>query len=164
MRVEYLGRSGADMTERVVEPYLLRGVGSDWYLESYDRTAAGERTFRVDRIRAAEPLPETFEPRDGLEVQAEQRAPRGRSGTASVWFAPEVAARETEALPSSSPLIDGAALATISYGSERWLATEILKHRGNAVLIGPEHLRAVVATRATELRQLATERLDTPAR
>ena len=81
-----------------------------------------------------------------------------------MWFAPEIAARETETLPSSSPLIDGAALATISYGSERWLATEILKHRGNAVLIGPEQLRAVVATRATELRQLATERLDAPAR
>ena len=38
VRIEYLGQSGSDMTERVVEPYLLRGVGSDWYLESYDRT------------------------------------------------------------------------------------------------------------------------------
>jgi proteasome accessory factor C len=166
VRIEYLGQSGSDMTERVVEPYLLRGVGSDWYLESYDRTKDGERTFRVDRIRAAEPLPDTFEARAGLEVQAEQRAPRGRSGTASVWFAPEIAARETETLPasSSSPLIDGAALATISYGSERWLATEILKHRGSAVLISPEPLRAVVATRAAELRELATGRLDRSAR
>ncbi len=165
LRVSYLGRSGDGITERVVEPYLLRGVGSDWYVESYDRSADGERTFRVDRMQAVTTLAESFTPREGLEVLAENRAPRGRSGTASIWFSRAIAPRETENLPSSSPLRDGAALATISYGSERWLATEVLKHRGDAVLIAPAHLRAVVATRAAELAEaLHAGRANTAAR
>jgi proteasome accessory factor BC len=159
VEIEYLGRAGGDVKTRLVEPYLLRGVGSDWYVESWDRGADGERTFRVDRIRSAAALGESFTPRDGLAVLASDRTPRGRSGTASIWFAPSIAAREAESLPNASALADGAVLATVSYGSERWLATEVLKHRGNAILIQPEALRAMVARHAADLRAaLETER------
>jgi proteasome accessory factor C len=151
VEIEYLSRTGDDVRGRTIEPYLLRGVGSDWYLESYDITSDGERTFRVDRIRSATALGTTFARRSGLTVVESDRSPRGRSGTVSVWFSPEIAPREAENLPTSSPLRDGSALTTISYGSERWLATEILKHRGAAVLIEPEALRAMVARRAAEL-------------
>jgi predicted DNA-binding transcriptional regulator YafY len=154
VKIEYLARSGDDITERTIEPYLLRGVGSDWYVESYDRTADGERTFRVDRIRAATAQPETFRERQGLDILERDRSPRGRSSTVSVWFAPEIALRETEALASASALADGAALVSIAYGSERWLATEILKHRGNAILIAPEAMRTTVVERATALAGL----------
>jgi proteasome accessory factor C len=165
VEIEYLPRTGDGLTTRTVEPYLLRGVGSDWYIETFDVSASGERTFRVDRIRSAVALDSTFAHRGDLEVLDAGRAPRGRSGTAAVWFSPQVALRETEGLPSSSTLVDGAALATISYGSERWLATEILKHRGNAILIEPEALRPMVARRAAELQVLAAQRAaETPAR
>jgi proteasome accessory factor C len=165
IEMEYLSRTGDDVKTRTIEPYLLRGVGSDWYVESYDVSADGERTFRVDRIRSARALPTTFVERDGLTVTESGRSPRGRSGTASVWFSPVIARRETENLPSASLLVDGGALATISYGSERWLATEILKHRGRAVLIEPEALRAMVARRAGELAEaLATRDAGTPSR
>jgi proteasome accessory factor C len=151
----YLSRTDEQVQERVIEPYLLRGVRSDWYVETFDRTRGGERTFRVDRIRGLRLLDERFEPREGLEVVAEDREPRGASGTAVIWYSPEIAARELEIQASASELADGAGLAHVSFGSERWLETEVIKHRGEAVLVEPEALRARVARRADELaRQL----------
>jgi predicted DNA-binding transcriptional regulator YafY len=52
LRLVYSGRSSA-LSERVVEPLGLAAKGSTWYLVA--GTAEGQRTFRVDRIRAAEP-------------------------------------------------------------------------------------------------------------
>jgi predicted DNA-binding transcriptional regulator YafY len=150
VRISYLSRSGTAYTEREIEPYLLRGVGSSWYLESWDRTNGGERTFRVDRIGSAE-MAAPFEPREGLTVTDPQRTVGGHGGTASIWFSPAVAERETEDLHDVAKLVDGARVLQRTYDSERWLAVEVLKHRGEAVLIAPDHLREVVARRAAEL-------------
>jgi proteasome accessory factor C len=162
VELEYLSRTGDDVTRRTVEPYLLRGVGSDWYLESYDRGRDGERTFRVDRIRSATALETTFEPRSDLTILEAGRTPRGQSGRASVWFSAAIAPRETESLPDASPLVDGSALATISYDSERWLATEILKHRGAAVLVEPAALRPRIARHALALAAQVREAAAAP--
>ena len=147
----YRGRGATERSERTVEPYLLRGVGSDWYVETFDRSADGERTFRVDRIQAVTLLDDRFEPREGLANLGADRAPGGGGGTASVLFARSIAARETEGRPNASELIDGAALVSVSYASERWLETEVIKHRGDAILIEPVALRARIARRAEEL-------------
>ena len=151
LRIEYLTRTTNEVEERVVEPYKIRGVGSSWYLETFDRTKEGERTFRIDRIHAAERLKDTFEPREGLDVAAEQRSVGGTRGSVSVWFSPEVARREQEKRETVSPLTGGAALATITYDSERWLEDEVIKYRGEAVLIEPAALRARVARRAAAI-------------
>ncbi len=161
VRIVYLGRSDSEPTERVVEPYLIRGVGSDWYVECWDRTADGERTFRIDRIRQAESLGERFEHRPGLEIADRGRAPRGAAASARVLFAPTVAAREIERQPNASLLADGTALVDVSYGSERWVTTEVLKYGGDAVVVDPPHLRALVVDRA---RELADVLLPTAAR
>jgi predicted DNA-binding transcriptional regulator YafY len=129
----------------------LRGVNSDWYIEAYDIDAEGERTFRIDRIQSAERLKETFEPRPGLTNIAEQRSVGGTKGTVSVWFSPAIARRESEKRSDASQLRDGAILATITYDSERWLEDEVIKYRGEAVLIEPAALRARVARRATQI-------------
>ena len=157
VRVSYLSRTGTGYTERLIEPYLLRGVGSDWYVEAYDRTREGERSFRVDRIDRIEPLADRFAPREGLTILAEGRSPRGDSGSAAVWFSPAVARRELESRPDASELVDGSALATLTYGSERWLQVEVLKYRGEAILQEPATLRAGVVRRARELEAALLE-------
>ena len=58
---------------------------------------------------------------------------------------------ELENRPDTNRLADGAALASIPYGSERWLCAEICRYRGEAILLEPEPLRASVAKRAREL-------------
>ena len=135
---------------------------ADWYVEAYDRTRDGERTFRVDRIRTARALDETFERREGRRCLAEDREPRGdaRHGVGLVLARHRRARAGEPGSARSWPT--AAALATITYGSERWLATEVLKHRGEAILLAPEALRARVAGRAEELlgmvRTLAASR------
>ena len=151
VRITYLSRTSSEITERVIEPYILRGVNSDWYIEAYDRGAEGERTFRIDRIKTAEQLTESFEARDGLANLAEQRSVGGNKGSVSVWFSPAVALRESETRDDASHLTGGAILATITFDSERWLEDEVIKYRGDAVLIEPAALRARVARRATQI-------------
>ena len=151
VRITYLSRTSNELTERLIEPYLLRGVNSDWYIEAYDCDASGERTFRIDRIASAERLTETFEPREGLSNMAEQRSVGGTKGSVSVWFSPAVALREAEKRTDASHLTGGAILATITYDSERWLEDEVIKYRGDAVLIEPAALRARVARRAKQI-------------
>ncbi len=151
VKITYLSRTSNEITERTIEPYKLRGVNSDWYIEAYDIDAEGERTFRIDRIQSAERLKETFEPRPGLTNIAEQRSVGGTKGTVSVWFSPAIARRESEKRSDASQLRDGAILATITYDSERWLEDEVIKYRGEAVLIEPAALRARVARRATQI-------------
>lgn len=64
LRLAYTDRAGA-VSERVVHPLGLAAKGTHWYLVA--GTAEGQRTFRVDRIRRAEPTgaavvrPEGFE-------------------------------------------------------------------------------------------------------
>jgi proteasome accessory factor C len=151
VRIVYLTRRTNELEERLIEPYLLRGVNSDWYIEAYDRTQDGERTFRIDRIESAELQKEQFEPREGLSNRSEDRSPGGSKGTVSVWFSPAIARLESERRTDASHLTDGAILATITYDSERWLEDEVIKYRGEAVLIEPAALRARVARRAAQL-------------
>ena len=96
-------------------------------------------------------MKDTFTPRDGLSNRAEGRSVGGTKGSVSVWFSPAVALRESEKRSDASHLTDGAILATITYDSERWLEDEVIKYRGEAVLIEPAALRARVARRATQI-------------
>jgi len=151
VKINYLTRTTNAVEERTIEPYLLRGVNSDWYIEAYDLTADGERTFRIDRIESVERLKGTFVPRDGLTNRAENRSVGGTKGAVSVWFSPAVALRESEKRADASQLTGGAILVTITYDSERWLEDEVTKYRGEAVLIEPAALRARVARHATQI-------------
>ena len=146
----------------MVEPHYLRGVRGDWYCDTWDRTAGGERTFRVDRIREARALGETFERRESVTARVDG-ALGDHAGTASFWFSARVARWELEERPDTSRLADGAALASVAYGNERWLCAEICRYLGEAVLLEPEQLRARVAARARELAALVRAHATTNA-
>jgi predicted DNA-binding transcriptional regulator YafY len=62
-RVQLRYRSRADLeTARTVDPYGVVRWSRAWYLVGYCHLRAGPRTFRLDRVIAAEPLEETFPP------------------------------------------------------------------------------------------------------
>ncbi len=58
----YTSLSKEETKERLVEPWSVFSALGNWYLSGHCRTSGGERVFRVDRIRAVEPLEEGFTP------------------------------------------------------------------------------------------------------
>ena len=105
-------------------------------------------------MRSAHLTEEMFEPRPGFEPHGLQNA-----RTARVLYAKGVPARWA-AERGATLLKDGSALADVPAGSTEWLIGEILSHRGEAVLLEPDELRAAVANRARELaNELGVSRL-----
>jgi proteasome accessory factor BC len=148
VRITYLSRSSSEYSQRTIEPYLLRRDERGWYVEAWDVSKNGRRTFKVEYVRDAELLDERYQPRPemgdlsgGLDV----------AGTATVLFAPRRAGWELEQRASVAETTDGGALAQVSYGSRDWLISEVLRYRGDAELIAPQHLRDAVSAKAREL-------------
>lgn len=69
VRIQYRAYAREDETDRVVEPYAVTFQMGLWYLVGYCRLRHDIRTFRVDRIRQAEALPESFTPAEGFSVR-----------------------------------------------------------------------------------------------
>ena len=59
-----------ELTRRVVEPYGLVGCQGKWYLAGFCRLRQDFRTFRLHRIREAEPLAERFKTDESFDVRA----------------------------------------------------------------------------------------------
>jgi proteasome accessory factor BC len=155
VEIEYLA-VGEETSVRVVEPYSLERRLPYWYVHTWDRTKDAARSFRLDRMRRATGLRERFEPRPGFD-------PRELSGarTARVWYSPEIARWRLE-LGGARRLVDGAALEELTVGTPDWLVSEILSYRGEAVVLEPADLRALVAKRARELTRLLGKRRRRP--
>jgi predicted DNA-binding transcriptional regulator YafY len=154
VEIEYQKEGEQSSSQRIVEPYSLERELPNWRVHTWDRTRDGERSFRLDRMRSARLTPETFEPRPAFE-------PRGfrDARTAKVLYDKGVAARWA-AERGATLLKDGSAVADMPVGSPEWLVSEILSHRGEAVLLEPDEMREVVANRARELaNELGVARL-----
>jgi proteasome accessory factor C len=151
VRIGYHSRSSNEFSERVVEPYLLRRDERGWYVEAYDRTKEGRRTFKVEYVRDAELLADEFQSRE--EMRDLEPELGGKVGTARVLFSPARARYEREGRHDVTMLEDGSALAVVSYGSLSWLVPEILKHRGEAEVLDPPQLRESVRKAASKLQR-----------
>src|SRR5437667_82803 len=86
VEIEYQKEGEETTSEHLVEPYSIERRLPFWYVHTWDRTRDGERSFRLDRMRSARLLQETFEPRPGFE-------PRGLRDArpVQIWYSPEVA-------------------------------------------------------------------------
>ncbi|HZR93611.1 MAG TPA: WYL domain-containing protein [Gaiellaceae bacterium] len=144
VELEYWKVGEEQAVTHLVEPYVLERQLPYWYVHTWDRTRGGQRSFRLDRMRAARPTKETFEPREGFEPVRLRDA-----RVARILFSPAVARWEVER--GAEPLADGSALAEQKVGSPEWLVSEILRFLGEAVVVEPEDLRLRVAARAREL-------------
>src|SRR5438046_2735378 len=80
-----------------------------WYVEAYDRTRGGRRTFKVAYIKDADLIDEPYEPR--AEMADLDHSLGGDVGVARVWFSAGRARWELEGRPGTRPLEDGSAVA-----------------------------------------------------
>jgi proteasome accessory factor C len=154
--IDYLKEGDETPSERLVEPYTFERVLPNWIIHTWDRSAGGERSFRLDRMRSARVTAERFEPREGFDPHFLEDASPVR-----VRYAKPVARYRVER--GATPLTDGSALATLRVGTSDWLIGEILADRGDAVVLEPEELRPVIAKRAARLlRELKLSRVKLP--
>ncbi len=147
------GRSGE--TGRVIEPMGLFNEQGTWYVEAFCQLAGALRTFRVDRIRSAEPTGEHFEPRDIALLGT--AVPRGALPVARVRFEPGTAAPERE-WPGMRVVSEDetGTLVEVPFAGTGWIARQVLSYLGRAVVVGPAEVKhAVAGLAAQELGRLA---------
>jgi proteasome accessory factor BC len=149
VEVTYLSRSSNELSTRTIEPYLLRRDDRGWYVEAFDRTRAGRRTFKVSYIKEARLADGGYEPR--AEMGDLDHSLGGDVGVARVRFSPDRARWELEGRPGTQELEDGSAVADVTYGSRTWLISEILRYRGQAEVLEPAAVRRQVADEAAAL-------------
>jgi predicted DNA-binding transcriptional regulator YafY len=157
VEIEYWKVGEDQAVTHVVEPYVLERELPHWYVHTWDRTRDGQRSFRLDRMRAAQPTGDTFEPRAGFEPVRLRDA-----RVAQIVYSPAVARWEVER--GAEELVDGTALMEQKVGSPEWLVSEILRFLGEAIVVEPDDLRKLVASRAKALlSSLGLSRLRVPA-
>jgi predicted DNA-binding transcriptional regulator YafY len=154
LRIDYYKENEDEFIERTIEPYKLANGQEGWYVHSYDLEKDDTRSYRLDRIREATVLDESFEPRPGVEPDVHGWLASGEvpsSKSARIWVSPERARWEREDHRVIEELSDGAVIVERTYASHEWLARELLKAAGDAVVVEPEDARAAVLEAAEQL-------------
>jgi proteasome accessory factor C len=154
LRIDYYKENEDEFIERTIEPYKLVNGQEGWYIHSWDLEKDRPRSYRLDRVREATVLDESFEPRPGVEPDVHGWLSTGEvpsSTIARVWVSPERARWAREDRRVTEELADGAVVVERSYASHEWLAREILKEGGDAVVLEPDEARQAVLDAAEAL-------------
>ena len=99
-------------------------------------------------------LDEEFEPREGIEPDVQGWPTTGEvpdSRIARVWISPERARWAKEDRRVVEELRDGSVIVEFPYAGHDYLAREVLKEAGDAVVLEPDEARAAVLDAAEEL-------------
>jgi proteasome accessory factor BC len=154
LAIEYYKENEDEFTERNVEPYKLLNGQEGWYVHAYDLEKDAPRSYRLDRIREATVLDDRFEPREGVEPDVHGWPSTGEvpaSQTARIWVSPDRARWAREDRRVVEELSDGAVIVERAYAGDNWLAREVLKEAGDAVVLEPEDARKAVLEAAEAL-------------
>jgi proteasome accessory factor C len=154
LELEYYKENEDIFTTRRVEPYQLLNGQEGWYVHSFDVERDAPRSYRLDRIKSVTIEDQTFEPRPGVEPDVRGWPKTGEvetSRSARVWISPERARWAREDRRVVDELKDGAVVVNLHYAGEDWLAREILKEAGDAVVLEPDDARRAVLEAAESL-------------
>ncbi len=156
----YLRRDGED-SAREVDPYGIVALGGRWYLHGWCHMRRDTRTFRIDRARRVDVLPQTFTRPPDLDVAADVAASLALArGTWEAIF--DVAAPVAEvrqAIPAriavAEELADGTARLRCAVENLDWLAWRLTAIPWPVTIVAPDELRAAVQGLADNARALA---------
>src|SRR5215204_4988497 len=154
VEIDYYKENEDEFTSRTIEPYFLLNGQEGWYVHCYDLERDGPRSFRLDRIREVTAQDATFEPREGIEPDVSGWPSTGEvpeSRPARVWISPERARWAREDRRVVEELADDAVVVELQYAGGEWLAREILKEAGDAIVLEPEEARRAVLDAAEDL-------------
>ena len=158
VRLTYEGRRH-ERTERVVDPWGLVAKDDVWYLLA--GTERGRRTFRVDRILAADPTDETADRPDDFDLDAAWQAvveemERRRSGTwatvlVETRFAPVLADQFGRHLEVDAEPADGRTRVRVGAPTPRDIARTLAGWGVLVEVVEPHDVRAELARIGAEL-------------
>jgi predicted DNA-binding transcriptional regulator YafY len=154
LEIEHYKEELDEFTKRRVEPYKLMNGREGWYVHVWDPDKDDTRSFRLDRIRSATVLDDSFEPRPGIEPDIHGWPRTGEvadSRIARVWMMPERARWAREDRRVVEELEDGAVVVELPFAGDEYLAREILKEAGDAVVLEPDDARQAVLEAAEAL-------------
>ena len=86
LKFAYRARSTNEGTQRTVSPQRLTHYRDNWYLDAWDHSRDGLRSFALDRIARAEVLDAAAEDRDNAELNQHLASSYGIfSGAPKAW-------------------------------------------------------------------------------
>ena len=136
--IEYVKVGEEAVVTHSVEPYWLERQLPHWYVHTWDRTRDDARSFRLDRMRSGAQRPRSSShARGSSPIGCATRAWRG-STTRSRSRAGRLSAAPSRCATAAPPPSRRSA-------APEWLVGEILRFRGEAVVIEPPDLRRSVA-------------------
>jgi proteasome accessory factor BC len=147
LAIDYYKENEDEFTARRVEPYKLMNGQEGWYVHAFDLDKDAPRSYRLDRIREATALDEPFEPREGVEPDVHGWPSTGEvpaSRTARIWVSPDRARWAREDRRVVQELSDGSVVVERAFAGGDWLAREVLKEAGDAVVLEPDDARRAV--------------------
>jgi proteasome accessory factor BC len=143
--LEYLTKGRLEVTTRQVEPYLLFRGQEAWYLEAYCLLAQAQRTFKLERIRSARLTGLTYTPRPEVDLTSGRSGQAFIPGDVATWSTVRFEPRWLRHLEDRGvefvTLPDGRLEARIPYADEGWMAYDVLRLLGEAVLERPRSAR-----------------------
>ncbi|WP_027005203.1 helix-turn-helix transcriptional regulator [Conexibacter woesei] len=149
VRLEYYKANEDVFSTREIEPYALINGREGWYVASFDPEREDVRHFRLDRVKTAEILDQTFTPRPEVDPAADVDGwPRTgeveASRVARVWISPDRARWSREQRRVAQELADGSVIVELPYKGTDWLVREVLAEAGDAAVVAPPEARAAV--------------------
>jgi len=151
IEIDYWSAGRDELTTRRIDPAVVFFALGAWYVGAYCHAAAGERMFRVDRVRDVRPTGERFEPGSvGFEA-GEVYNPRPDDPRVTLRLAP-AAAWVAEAYPSESVTerADGRLDVVLAVSEPAWLERLLLRLGPDATVLHSQRApvdRAAVARR-----------------
>lgn len=158
-RVTYRTEQGSEWTVDV-EPWAVVVRHGRWYLLCRSLAAEAVRTYRIDRVQAAEVLDGTFRPPAGLEPVAvlEQNLGAGWEYAAEVLVdatPPTVARYLPPTLGRVEPLPDGRSRLVGTTSEPEWYVQQLTALRCDYEIVGGQEVRAAARVVAGRLQAAA---------
>lgn len=154
------GRPDGDESAREVDPYGIVSMFGRWYLHGWCYLRNATRTFRIDRIRRVDILPQTFKCPEGLDVIKAVEGSLALSWAEhmiEVWIdAPIEEVREN--VPTNllvlEELQENKTRLRSSASSLEWFAWRLAQIPFPMTIIEPEELKSVMQKHAAHLNAI----------
>lgn len=159
IRLTYRSSAG-EVTERLVDPYGVAFQSGHWYLVSWDHFRSAMRTFRIDRMVAAEGTDETFDRPDDFDVigylrQSIGEAVYGTRCEVLLDLTLEQAKRRVSPTDGTLEAAGDGTVLRFSADDFEWAAAFLAGLECDLVVLRPAELRTSLRAMAARLRASA---------